>query len=90
MGLEMVSVRVPEEMETKIVHYSEVLNITRSELVKRALYNYLDVLEHSVSSYDLGKDLFGIADSGVTDLGSNRKKYLKDYYKSRNEKRNSH
>ncbi|MCU0388978.1 MAG: ribbon-helix-helix domain-containing protein [Chitinophagaceae bacterium] len=73
----MLNVRLDEEMEARLSKLSIEKSVTKSEIVKSALADYLDKQQHTRSAYDLGKDLFGVASGGSKEDSSNYKQKLK-------------
>jgi predicted DNA-binding protein len=73
----MLNVRLDEEMEARLSRLSKEKSITKSEIVKSALADYLNKQQNTRSAYDLGKDLFGVASGGSKDGSSNYKQKLK-------------
>jgi hypothetical protein len=69
----MLNVRLDEEMETRLRKFCMEKLVTESEIVKRALTDYLD--KHQ-AAYILGKDLFGAASGGSGEDSSNYKEKL--------------
>ncbi len=74
----MISLRLPEELEIELNKISKLENISKSTLIKNALYKYLKERDVKTCPYDLGKDLFGNYGSGSSDLSKNYKAILKD------------
>jgi hypothetical protein len=74
----MISVRLPNNLEEKLEKISIQKNISKSEIIKIALSNYLDDYYSNSSLYDLGKDFFGKYGSGEKNNSKNYKNKLKD------------
>ncbi len=73
----MISLRLSNDLELKLNKVSKTENISKSELIKRALLLYFDKYQKSHNPYDLGKDLFGKYGSGVGTLSKDYKNILK-------------
>lgn len=74
----MTTVRLPLELEQKLETFSEILNKTKSEIIKDALEHFFYRQSLTKDSYDLGKDLFGQVGSGDGRLSQNYKAKLKE------------
>ena len=57
----MLTVRLPKDLEHEIDVISKQRRITKSELVKKAILEFLKT--NGKTSYESGKDLFGCDDS---------------------------
>ncbi len=55
----MFSIRLPKELEKKVEELSEKEQVTKSEIVREALQEYIDKREKTEHPYLLGEDLFG-------------------------------
>lgn len=73
----MLTVRLPEELEREVKRLAEEENRPKSQIVKEALQAYVAAQRERQSSYEYGKDLFGIAASGREDLSADYKRKLK-------------
>jgi predicted DNA-binding protein len=73
----MASIRLSPELEEKLKTFSEVENITKTDIIKQALQAYFSEYEKKKFPYELGKDLFGKYGSGHKDLSKTYKKVLK-------------
>jgi predicted DNA-binding protein len=72
-----MTIRLDETLEHKIDQLSTTLGISKSELVRKSIDQFIA----SVSKPDpwtAGKDVFGKFKSGRNDLSTNRKKIVKD------------
>ncbi len=74
----MLTVRLPNELETEIDRIASAERKTRSDIVKEALREYIASHRDRGSSYELGQDLFGVASSGESDRSATYKQRLKD------------
>jgi hypothetical protein len=72
----MSSLRLPGPLEERLSRVAESTGKTKSRLLRDALVRYLDEVEGSQTPYELGKELFGPAGSGRTNLSSRYKKLL--------------
>jgi len=71
----MLSVRLPEKMERQIEILAERMQITKSELVKEVLSEYIK--NFNIDPYEAGADLFGADDSDIMDGSKNYKKNVR-------------
>ncbi|MBS4031457.1 MAG: ribbon-helix-helix protein, CopG family [Clostridiales bacterium] len=74
----MVSVRLPGELEQRLEQRSLQDNMTKSDIIKEALQEYLDKRERTDSPYLLGEDLFGKYGSGIGSLSFDYKKHVRE------------
>ena len=72
----MMTLRLDEQMEQEIEQASSVLRISKSELIRRSVRNYLDEQIGKMDPWEAGKDLFEQFDSGVQNLSVDRKKIV--------------
>jgi predicted DNA-binding protein len=73
----MLNVRLDKELEEKLEFLSKKEGVSKSKIVKDALIAYLDKGKSSHSAFELGKDLFGIAE-GEENLSSTFKEKIKE------------
>ena len=74
----MFSVRLDDELEKKIRAMAEKTRVSKSEIVREALTEYLEAREAEEKPYDLGRDLFGRFGSGESDLSTTYKTRIKE------------
>lgn len=74
----MLTVRLTPEIESEIDRLASVEKKTKSEIVKEALKEYIHVHQNAGSAFELGKDLFGIAESGDSDRSSSYRHHVKE------------
>ncbi len=72
----MITLRLDPKLEQKISHTAKNLGLSKSELVRKSLVEYISKLEKQ-NAWEAGQDLFGRYSSGRDDLSSNRKELLK-------------
>lgn len=74
-----VTVKLPDDLERKVVYKARELGVSKSDVVREALARYLAGPEPSdgPSAYDLGKDWIGSYE-GPEDLSTNPK-YLEGF-----------
>ena len=74
----MISVRLSKELEDKMDLLSKQENITKSDIIKEALEEYLTKQEKKMKPYDLGEKLFGKHGSRKGNLSETYKKKVRD------------
>jgi hypothetical protein len=74
----MISLRLPFEIEAKLRQIAKSEKITKTEVVKKALYLLISDYENKKTAYDLGKDLFGKYSSSKGDLSVRYKEVLRN------------
>jgi len=55
----MISVRLPDDLEQKVNQISKKDHISKSELIKDALLQYIDQYEDTLDSFKIGNQFFG-------------------------------
>ena len=73
----MMTLRIDEDLEQKIEHASANLGISKSELLRRSVQEFIAGMSKP-DPWDVGKDLFGKYRSGRHDLSMNRKTIIRD------------
>ena len=74
----MLTVRLPVDLETEIERLASTEKKTKSEIIKAALREYIASRRKCTSSFEIGRDLFGIASSDESDRSQTFKKRVKD------------
>ncbi len=78
----MLTLRLDPQMEQKISNTAKKLGLTKSELIRRSIQEYLKKVSRQ-TPWDLGSDLFGKYSSGRTDLSVRRKEIIKGKIKDK-------
>ena len=73
----MMTLRIDEDLEQKIEHASVNLGISKSELLRRSVQEFIAGMTKA-DPWDVGKDLSGKYRSGRHDLSMNRKTIIRD------------
>jgi hypothetical protein len=73
----MMTLRIDEDLEKKIERASVNLGISKSELLRRSVQEFIAGMSKP-DPWDVGKDLFGKYRSGRHDLSTNRKTIIRD------------
>ena len=74
----MLTVRLPSDLETEIDRLASTEKKTKSDIIKEAIRQYITSHRNRNSSYELGKDLFGVVSSGSSSRSKTYKKRVKD------------
>jgi predicted DNA-binding protein len=74
----MISARLPQDIEQQLAAAALAKRLSKSELVKEALVQYLGREESELNSYELGDDYFGKYGSGDGNLSRDYKKRLRE------------
>lgn len=72
----MLTVRLPEKLERDLKNQARTEKTAKSEIVKRAIQEYLLNHRADKTPYELGAELFGSGRSGRNDLSRNYKQML--------------
>ena len=73
----MMTLRIDEDLEKKIERASVNLGISKSELLRRSVQEFIAGMSKP-DPWDVGKDLFGKYRSGRHELSTNRKTIIRD------------
>ena len=79
-----ISVRLDVDLKRALARMSEQSGVSKSEIIKQSLRGYLVDFNRPMTSYELGKDLFGREESGKGDLSERRKEYLSEMLRAKN------
>lgn len=74
----MLSVRIETELTKKMEYLSKKLKLSKSQIVKEALNQYLLQIEKNETPYELGEDLFGRVSSGSSTKSTQVKTKMKE------------
>jgi RHH-type transcriptional regulator, rel operon repressor / antitoxin RelB len=73
----MITLRLDQELEQIIHNTSKKLGITKSELIRKSILEYINTQEKA-NAWEAGRDLFGKYSSGVNNLSAERKELIKE------------
>jgi metal-responsive CopG/Arc/MetJ family transcriptional regulator len=73
----MTRVRLDSTLECKLTELAIRENESKSEIIKKALEEYISKQFNDLSPYELGKSVFGMYGSNVKDNSKNYKNKLK-------------
>ena len=74
----MLTVRLSAQTEAALEAFCQQKSLSKSQVVKEALALYMKDDPVTMSSYELGADLFGQEGSGQTDRSTTYKRRLKE------------
>jgi len=72
----MITLRLDPKLEQEINNTAKNLGITKSELIRQSINEYLGKVKHP-SAWEIGEELFGKYSSRLGNLSSNRKELIK-------------
>lgn len=74
-----ITFEVPAELDNKISLLMQNLNVTQSALMRAALEYFVSTHNspRTLSPYERAKDLIGVFESDIPDLGSNHEEHLR-------------
>ena len=73
----MITLRLDPQLEQTINQVSQQMGVSKSELIRRSIAEYLDKLEKP-SAWELGQDVFGKYASENSNLAKDRKELVKE------------
>ena len=73
----MITLRLNPKLEQQIVLTAKNFGISKSQLVRKSLQNYLQQI-HPPTPWEVGKELFGKYASGQANLSAKRKELIKE------------
>ncbi|NBC64029.1 MAG: ribbon-helix-helix protein, CopG family [Bacteroidetes bacterium] len=74
----MRSVRLPDEIEKELKSLAEQKKVSRSNIIKEALVEYISKEKKYNRPYDIGKQYFGKRGSGEKDRSTTYKSRIKE------------
>jgi hypothetical protein len=78
----MITLRLDQKLEQDINNTAKTLGLTKSELIRRSIHDYLGRLSKQ-SAWEIGESLFGKYSSGLGNLSENRKELIKNKIKAK-------
>ena len=77
MASEIITLRLPKDLNKQITAIGKKLLLSRSDIVRLALQKYVDEFgENGMHPYQKVKNLLGVVETGIPDLGSDHRKHL--------------
>ncbi len=74
----MTSIRLNKELEKSLGQLSEKEGVSKSDIIREALSEYLERKITATTPWELGENKFGKYGSGRDDLSVNRKKIIRE------------
>ena len=73
-----ITVRVDSKLEQELEAVAKAEGVTKSNLIRECLVEYLKSKRSQLSPWELGKDLFGKSGSGKGNLARDRKQIVRE------------
>ena len=73
-----ITVRVDSKLEQELEAIAKAEGVTKSNLIRECLVEYLKSKKSHLSPWDLGKDFFGKSGSGKGNLSKDRKQIIRE------------
>jgi len=85
----MISVRLNQHLEQELTLFSQLNQLTKTDIIKNALMHYFQTFkqEKKPTAYELGANLFGKYGSQESNLSTTYKQKLKDKINAKNNHR---
>ncbi|MCU7841641.1 MAG: ribbon-helix-helix domain-containing protein [Candidatus Thiodiazotropha sp. (ex Troendleina suluensis)] len=78
----MITLRLDAELEQSINSMARRMGVTKSELIRKSITNFIEAVEHP-SPWELGSKLFGRHASGQDNLSRDRKSIIKEQIRAK-------
>jgi len=82
-----ISLRLDDKLSSKLAAAAKAKGVSKSELIRDCLDQYLNGEEQKPSAWELGKHLFGRYDSGQGDLSVRAHDIAKEHVHARRAKK---
>jgi predicted DNA-binding protein len=82
-----ISLRLDDQLTQRLDSVAKAKGISKSELIRKCLDEYLQSQEHEPTAWELGKDLFGCFKSGQGDLSVRAKEIARERIHARRAKK---
>jgi predicted DNA-binding protein len=76
--MQQLTIRMPEEYLADIEKIATSTGLKKSDITRLAIKKYIEdyTVEKEINHYGRAKDLIGVVESGISDLGKNHRNYL--------------
>jgi Ribbon-helix-helix protein, copG family len=82
-----ISLRLDDQLTRRLATVAKARGISKSELIRRCLHEYLAGEEQQPTAWELGQHLFGCFDSGQGDLSVRAKEIARERIHARRAKK---
>jgi hypothetical protein len=82
-----ISLRLDHQLTRRLASAAKARGISKSELIRNCLAQYLALQEQQPTAWELGKDLFGCYNSGQGDLSVRAKEVAREQIHARRAKK---
>ena len=82
-----ITIRLDPELQKELDRAAELDGVSRSELVRECLHDYIARRKQRTTAWELGNEVFGQYASGRSDLAANRKAILEEKLRARKDRR---
>ena len=81
--MQQLTIRMPDDYFVKIQKIAKISGLKKSDVTRMAIKKFIDEYGDGseIRPYEKVKHLIGKAESGISDLGTNHRKYLIDRIK---------
>jgi hypothetical protein len=83
-----ISLRLDEQMTRKLTSVAKARGLSKSQLIRACLDDYLGAANQGPTAWEQGKDLFGCYNSGRGDLAARAKQIARERIHARRAKKN--
>lgn len=83
-----ISLRLDDRLASKLAAAAKARGVSKSELIRACLDEYLAGAERGPTAWELGKDLFGCYDSGRGDLSARARELAGERIRARRAQKN--
>jgi predicted DNA-binding protein len=85
--MQQLTIRMPEEYFLKIEQIAKSIGLKKSDVTRMAIRRFIEEysVEEEADLYSKAKNLIGVAESGISDLGLNHREYLVKKLKTHND-----
>jgi predicted DNA-binding protein len=82
--MQQLTIRMPEEYLSRIEQIAKSTGLKKSDITRMAIKKFIEENrdETETNLYSKSKNLIGVVESGISDLGQNHRKYLVQKIKS--------
>lgn len=84
-----ISIRLEPALEHKLAAAATAEGVSKSEFVRRCIAKQLEAaqIDRAALAWELGKDIFGMYDSGRSDVSENHKQLLGEIFDEKHRRR---